>query len=514
MSEDTNLSLPSDILGDTVTKSPPPLGADNQPARSILALYALGAALVLGALGDATLRVTPWGLNVPIWIAGILIVTVAISRWRVVRLAGEGRWLLIPIAFFALAVAWRDSPILGIINILSLLVALALAAYYSLTGSLRLASLTQYAWAHILAVWDAYVSLPLFVFKDIHWKDTSGQGGRQAWPAVARGLVIVLPLLLLFGGLFMAADPVFERLVRDIFRWDVWEALNHLLLVLVWAFLSAGFLRRLLMTPDKTKLFSECPTSVALGSVEVGVILTLLDALFLTFVVIQFRYLFGGAEFVKATIGMGYSEYTRKGFFELATVTALVLITLLVGDWWRRKDSLRANRIFQVLAGLLVALVFVVMASAVQRMLLNVAEQGLSELRIYVTVFIGWMAVVIFWFAATALRGQRQRFAFGALLSGFIAVAMLNFVSPDAMIARDNLIRVQQGQKMDPGVIQRLSADGVPAACEPAGLPPGQQDSIVRPAVKRWRTTQAPDWRTFNWSRMKAREAAATCAPD
>jgi hypothetical protein len=439
-----------------------------------------------------------------------------LARWRGVRLEGEGRWLTIPIVFFALAMAWRDSPILGIINIISLLVALALAAYYSLAGSLRLASLTQYAWAHILAVWDAYVSLPLLVWKDIRWKETTGSNHTRAWPAVARGCIIVIPLLLLFGGLFMAADPVFDRMVRDILRWDVWEAINHLLIFGLWAFLSAGFLRRLLMTPDKTGLFGDCPRSAALGAIEVGIILAALDLLFLTFVVVQFRYLFGGAEVVQASIGMGYSEYTRKGFFELATVTALVLITLLVGDWWRRKDNDSGNRLFQVLAGFLVALVFVVMASAVQRMLLNVQEQGLSELRIYVVVFMGWMAAVLLWFAATALRGQRLRFACGALITGFVAVALLNAINPDAMIARDNLQRMQRGLKVDAGVIQRLSADAVPAACQPAGLPSGEQERTIRPAVKRWRTGKDSnmDWRTYNWSRLQAREAAATCAPD
>ena len=35
--------------------------------RTKLGLNILGAALLLGVLGDALLRETPWGLNVPLW---------------------------------------------------------------------------------------------------------------------------------------------------------------------------------------------------------------------------------------------------------------------------------------------------------------------------------------------------------------------------------------------------------------------------------------------------------------
>jgi Domain of unknown function (DUF4173) len=63
----------------------------------------------------------------------------------------------------------------------------------------------------------------------------------------------------------------------------------------------------------------------SLGIVEIGIVLGLLDLLFLTFVVIQVRYLFGGAGRVAATAGLTHTEYARRGFFELVTVTALAL---------------------------------------------------------------------------------------------------------------------------------------------------------------------------------------------
>ena len=68
------------------------------------------------------------------------------------------------------------------------------------------------------------------------------------------------------------------------------------------------------------------------GSSEGGRLLALVDALFAAFVAVQFRYLFGGEAMVGAA-SLTRAEYARRGFFELATVVALVVPMLLVAEW-------------------------------------------------------------------------------------------------------------------------------------------------------------------------------------
>src|SRR5215210_2966813 len=81
--------------------------------RTRQGLHVLEAALLLGVLGDALLRATPWGLNFFLWTGALLAAAVALlERWRRGTLKGEGVWLLLPIIVFAAAVAWRDSPTL------------------------------------------------------------------------------------------------------------------------------------------------------------------------------------------------------------------------------------------------------------------------------------------------------------------------------------------------------------------------------------------------------------------
>jgi hypothetical protein len=109
------------------------------------------------------------------------------------------------------------------------------------------------------------------------------------------------------------------------------------------------------------------------------------------------------------------------------------------------------------LSAVLVALELVVAASALQRLRLYQGQFGLTELRLYATGIVVWLACVFMWLCATTLRGRR-RFAIGALVLGFAATAALNVIDPDALIARTNLARPQA----DVGYLGGLSDDAVP----------------------------------------------------
>src|SRR5690606_28461555 len=107
--------------------------------------------------------------------------------------------------------------------------------------------------------------------------------------------------------------------------------------------------------------------------------------LFLFFVLVQFRYLFGGAGMIEVTPGLTYAEYARRGFFELVAASALVLPLLLVGDWLFDHRGPRDGWIFRALSLLLILLVLVVMASAFHRMRLYLGAYGMTEPRLYAT---------------------------------------------------------------------------------------------------------------------------------
>jgi hypothetical protein len=138
-------------------------------------------------------------------------------------------------------------------------------------------------------------------------------------------------------------------------------------------------------------------------------------------------------------------------------------------------------------------------------MLLYQSAYGLTELRLYVTAFMGWLAALFLWFALTVLRGQRHRFAFGALAMAFVAIALLNRLNPDAVIARANSARAQAVHRFDARYVASLSADAVPTLIEALPtLTRGQRREVARAILARWTPPPSRDWRTWNWGRSQA----------
>ena len=472
-------------------------------ATARLALAVLAAALTLGVLADTLLRVTPWGLNAAVWGMTLLAVIAGLTETQRFARYGVVRQLLLPSVCLALAFAWRDSPTLKALDALGLALMLALMTLYGPAVDLRRSVLSDYVRALRIATASAVSRAAPMLAREIPWSRIDQGGQRQQALAAGRGLLLAAPLLFLFGGLFASADAVFRQYAVRLVSVDLGALPGHVLVIAASAWLVAGFLRGLLLGAAPVRRDDARPP-FTLGFVEAAVTLALLDLLFLLFVIVQVRYLFGGAAVVQASAGLTYAEYARRGFFELAVVAALVLPLLLAADALLRTDNQWQRGVFRALAGVQVVLLFVIMVSAMQRMRLYQQEFGLTELRLYVTAFMLWLAGVFVWFAATVLRGRRERFVFGALVAALAAVGLLHAVNPDALIARVNTDRAIEGRRFDARYVTSLSADAVPRLVQalPA-LPPPDRCAVARALLAR-HARDTMDWRTWNWSRSRA----------
>jgi len=482
--------------------------------------------VVLGLLGDGLLRAWPWGINVLLWVSALALAVMALLKWQVTSAKGGGRWLLLPALFFAGALAWRASPTLSLLNLFALLVTLALAALRTRAGQIRVAGIAEYLLSLFLAGINAIFGPLMLAFK-IQWHTIPRTGWSKYAMAVGRGLLITWPLLMLFAGLLMAADAVFENIVVDLFEIDYDKLFSHLFFFGFWAWLSAGFLYQTLLLDSGNMIPQiERPSFVKLGIIEVTILLGALNLLFLSFVLVQFRYFFGGAALVEATIELSYSDYARQGFFELVTVAALLLPLLLFVHWLLRPIYARQKWLFRVLAGVLIGLLYVIMLSALQRMRLYQNEFGLTELRLYTTIFMGWLALLFAWFMATVLRGQRERFSFGALISAFMALAFLHLLNPDAFIVRTNVSRhalspsvsqnsTRSERGFDTDYVRSLSADAVPTLINSLSEMEELDRCLVAARILQdWTPPEEGiegiegiDWRTWNWGRHRAWQA-------
>jgi Domain of unknown function (DUF4173) len=466
-----------------------------------------GSALGLGILGDVLFQGQPLGLNVAVWTALFVVMLSVLLRISRAELHQGRRYMVAPLLLFAGMFVWHDSPLLIAANFFALAVAVAMGALRRTQQRLDSATLSDYGGGAVSASYSMAAGAAHLLASDINWTELRKPGSDKP-AAVARGVAIALPLLLLFGGLFVAADAVFKQLLSSVVPALSVSSVARGLVVLLFAWLAAGLLRDLLASREEGRLVQaeklRLPrAAIRSGALEFNVALGLLDVLFLAFVIVQFRYLFGGRGLVEQTANLTYAEYARHGFFELVAVAALTLPLLLVGDWLLREQQ-SGRRAFRWLASALLALLAVVILSALQRMRLYLDQYGLTELRLYAIGCILWLAVVCAWFGLTVLRGQRHLFAVGALVAGFAATVALNLVNPDALIARTNATR----PAVDVRYLGELSDDAVPTLV--ARLPELSRSQQAYLAARLLKWPQGGDWRSWNLSRERAQRTLRT----
>jgi hypothetical protein len=498
---------------DTLDTLPPTTMSE----RAQTGLVVLGFAAGLGILGDVLLRATPWGINAFLWIGALVATTVGVLKIRHVQALGEGRWMVIPVLLFSACIAWRESGTLFGLNVIAVCMALAIASFRTVRGRLWISGIAEYIWAGIVAVTNTMIAPLLVILRDIEWNRLPRGKWTPIITAIARGVAIAIPVLAVFGGLLMAADAVFENMVGNLFDFDLGDVISHVFLFGFWMWLTTAFLHQTVAGDDGTFTQFQRPSFARIGMIETGMVLGTLNLLFLAFVAVQFRYFFGGAEYlIQQTVGLTYAEYARRGFFELVTVAAL-LLPLLLGTHWLMggtDQSKASRRLFTGMATFSVAMIFVMIVSGVMRMATYTQVFGLTELRVYTTAFMGWLAVVFGWFSLTVLRGQRRNFAVGAMVTGFLAIFILNVINPDALITATNIARGDAPTAIegslpragfDDRYITTLSADAVPTLVASLNsLPADNRCYVADQLLFQWTPPAEVDWRTWNWGRWQA----------
>lgn len=469
-----------------------------------VALRLIIAGCLLGLAGDWLLNGSAWGLGGSIFATIVMVAAlVTTSGWR------DRRILLVAttLTAFGWLLIWRDSPTLRAFDILAALVCSALLTFPMRGLAYSLAGLLHYFCVMALTGIESLLGPFRLLFAEFPSSLLPrGKFMTRSVP-VARGALLALPVIAVLGALLMSADAAFEALVRKLFDidLDLGTIFSHVGVIIFIAGLSAGFLRTLVQ-PFKFPTSIGRSSFLRLGAVEASVVLGAVDLLFASFVAVQFRYFFGGASLVQLTPGLTWADYARRGFFELATVAALVLPMLLALDWLVSGDDPRTLRLFRALAAAQVLLLLPILASALERMQLYRAEFGLTEFRVYTTAFIFWLGVVLLWFLVTVLRGHRLRFPLGALTAAFVALLVLHIVNPDDAIVRVNSLRAREGKrKLDTSYLLTLSADSVPALLANLDLVTPAEAQQTANHLRSWRTREARrDWRSWNLSRSRA----------
>lgn len=418
--------------------APPPIAG-----TTLLAVLATGVLSAL-LLGD--------GLGINLLLVAL---PAAAGAWLEARRAGRGAraWTL----------AWGVGG-LALLTVPALLDA-GWPTFLAVVSAAALGSLALHgsrSWFGVLAgslgVLDAVVPGVGWGWRGIR---TRASGSRALWGTALRTTVVAAVLLLVFGTLFASADAAFADLLGDVLP-DVslgegpWR-----FFLLALGLAGALAAAHTAAAPTRWDGISVRPGR-ARGRVEWALPLIVLDVLFAAFITLQLVVLLGGYDKVLKETGLKPAEYAREGFWQLLWATLLTLVVIALALRSAPRGGAKDRLLVKGVLGTLCVLTLVVVASALRRMDLYVDAFGLTRLRISVAAVELWLGVVLVLIIAAGVFGARH-LPRAVVVSAAVGVLAFGLVSPDRMIAEQNVQRYRDGKAIDITYLQQLSTDAVPA---------------------------------------------------
>ena len=476
-------------------------------------------ALILGWVFDFLFWKHAPGVNFAIFVLFCLAGGFYVMRMDGIKPAYSSLLLVIPILFFTVSTFVRQDMLSLFLAVISTLFLMILLVTTYTGGRWISFGLADYI-VSTLRLGVGAISKPFLQWlsdRKGNAIDPGTKSKKNRILPVLRGILIAIPIIVIFAALLSSADLVFAQRLDSfvsIFRLEkLPEYIFRIIYILVAAYLLVGVFLYAAYNSQNEKLISDENSTVPkfLGMIESSIILGSVSVLFILFVTIQFQYFFGGQANIHLD-GFTYAEYARKGFGELVVVAFFSLLLFLGLSGITQRESPRQKNIFSALGIMVVILVGIILVSAFQRLGLYESAYGFSQSRTYAHVFMIWLGVLLLSVVILELLHKEKRFAPAVLLAVIGFSASLSILNVDGFIVNQNVNRVVTGEKLDIPYLASLTTDGIPTL-KTIYLDPAysgiihEQVGAALVCMTQGLSNRDTDWRTFTFSQFNGQKA-------
>ena len=262
------------------------------------------------------------------------------------------------------------------------------------------------------------------------------------------GLLIGTPFIIIVVFLLSSADATFKNIFDNLFNFDISIPKN--IGTLIWSLPMATYLYALIYgssIEDNSKSFNidkfnktmdNAASIPRLSLYTVNVVICCFYILFIGIQAIYFIDILGGSLPTDFT----YSDYARRGFFELLAVALINIVFIAVAKILSVKNENNKYLRIHIILNSILTLALISVAFA--KMYLYISTYGLTTLRIIPSVF---MIFLCFVFAFIIMGEFKKNFPVTKLsfYAGNILFVLLCLANIDAVVARYNLNAYMNG---------------------------------------------------------------------
>lgn len=424
-------------------------------ARQPKTLVMLALVLVYGILFSETILRAGLGLSVPLTVVVFCGISVWYCKTSGVGFHKPAMVLLFPIGLIAASFLFIDSGATHFFNmcLLFVLIPIQLASMARAhTADLFSMESFKRAFLEVFCRPFSNLDMPFLAFSRKKERDP---GQNRTALGILIGILVALPVGLLFIALFSSADANFSSLFGRTFQFlaqnvgfIITDVFFGLIIALFCAALFIGLKgRREEGTPQRAAQGTPVRKG-GLPAAAVGSFLTVIVLIHAVFVGVQFQYLFGSGKGLLPN-DWTYSQYARWGYVELsiALLIALILVAVVLFTS-KRKENGRLPIYISLSLTALILCDFVILASSIYRMLLYMRMYNLTVTRLLVLWSIVLMGLCMLWLLGRVWFPRFKVLRWCAV-TVIAMVIVLNVANVDVLTAKVNVDRYLAGQTQE-----------------------------------------------------------------
>ena len=188
-------------------------------------------------------------------------------------------------------------------------------------------------------------------------------------------------IALIVISLLCSADNEFAKIFSTIFKdiniFNVSELTGRIIIIIIAFFYFAGFFMNMLDKENGLKEFEKDEKAEKKESYTIRMMITVLNLVYLVFCFTQIKVLF-------TEQNIKYSEFARKGFFQLMIVSLINIVMILKANNKNLRENEKQEKYKKTMCIVMVIFTLIIIISAFARMTLYQQNYGYTRLRILV----------------------------------------------------------------------------------------------------------------------------------
>lgn len=292
------------------------------------------------------------------------------------------------------------------------------------------------------------------VLKEFNPKEKDEQiGEKKEKNNIFKAVCFTGIIALIVIGLLCSADNEFAKIFSTIFKdiniFNVSELTGRIIIIIIAFFYFAGFFMNMLNEENGLKEFEEEEKIEKKESYTIRMMLTVLNVVYLVFCFTQIKVLF-------TEQNIKYSEFARKGFFQLMIVSLINIVMILKANNKNLKETEKQEKYKKTMCIVMVIFTLIIIISAFARMTLYQQNYGYTRLRVLVDYTLITEIILLIPTIIYILKNKID-----LIKTYFVIIitmyCLVNFINIDKIIMKNNFNRYKETGYIDLNYLMEMN---------------------------------------------------------